>query len=91
MFGESDSESPRLPSPWEALSSPSPSPAARNSPFSEATIEGELKKRLVESRPRLVPEVEEGNVEYKLKLINPTVRVILFFLNILILNVLYFT
>src|ERR1700722_7581886 len=43
MFGESESESPRLPSPWDTL-----------------------------SHHRLVPEAEEGNVEYKLQLLSPS-------------------
>ncbi|KAH7102819.1 hypothetical protein BKA62DRAFT_698909 [Auriculariales sp. MPI-PUGE-AT-0066] len=60
MFGESDDESnPHIGSPWDPLLSSSPS------------AETELKRRL-QSSSRLTPEVEEGNVEYKLKLINPT-------------------
>ncbi|KAK2462772.1 hypothetical protein APHAL10511_005163 [Amanita phalloides] len=47
MFGEADSESPRVPSPWDALISASPV-------------------------PRLVPENDSGNVEYKLQLISPS-------------------
>ncbi|KAF8751086.1 GTPase [Rhizoctonia solani] len=72
MFGESDSESPRLSSPWEAFStSPSPCPGLASSLSSSASspdIEAELARRLQTEVPRLVPEVEEGNVEYKLKL-----------------------
>ncbi|KAH0579230.1 GTP-binding protein 2 [Termitomyces sp. J132] len=49
MFGESESESPRVPSPWDSLQfSPSP------------------------SVPRLVPENDDGNVEYKLQLLEPS-------------------
>ncbi|CAE6467604.1 unnamed protein product [Rhizoctonia solani] len=72
MFGESDSESPRLASPWEAFStSPSPCPglaSSLSSSVSSSDIEAELARRLQTEVPRLVPEVEEGNVEYKLKL-----------------------
>jgi hypothetical protein len=66
MFGESDSESPRVPSPWDSLIStpPSSSPPNRSqntpSPLS------------VELIPRLVPEADEGNVEYKLQLLAPS-------------------
>ncbi|KZV90640.1 hypothetical protein EXIGLDRAFT_837648 [Exidia glandulosa HHB12029] len=62
MFGEfdsSDNEGPSVGSPWDSLLSSSPSP------------ETEDKKKLQRSS-RLTPEVEEGNVEYKLKLIDPT-------------------
>ncbi|KDQ10707.1 hypothetical protein BOTBODRAFT_177988 [Botryobasidium botryosum FD-172 SS1] len=75
MFGESDSESPRLPSPWEALTpsaSPRLTPTYNNASYGPAYVDLELNKYLAESIPRLTPEVEEGNVEYKLKLINPT-------------------
>ncbi|CAK5271770.1 unnamed protein product [Mycena citricolor] len=55
MFGESDSESPRVPSPWDTIIStpPSPSPSPLNI-------------------PRLVPESDEGNIEYKLQLLDPS-------------------
>ncbi|EJD35441.1 hypothetical protein AURDEDRAFT_93093 [Auricularia subglabra TFB-10046 SS5] len=59
MFGESDSDSPHVGSPWDSLLS------------SSASLEFELKHRLQRSC-RLSPEIEEGNVEYKLKLIDPT-------------------
>ena len=66
MFGESDSESPRVPSPWDSLIStpPSSSPPSRsqNTPSPLA----------VEIIPRLVPEADEGNVEYKLQLLAPS-------------------
>ena len=63
MFGESESESPRVPSPWDNLiASPSPSPRHSPSPLS---IELEL-------IPRLVPEADDGNVEYKLQLLDPS-------------------
>jgi hypothetical protein len=78
MFGESDSESPRVPSPWDCLISTPPSPAAmaHNDP--------------TENIPKLVPEAEEvsatqspfilltvaplfqGNIEYKLQLLSPS-------------------
>ena len=66
MFGESDSESPRVPSPWDSLisSPPSSSPPSR----SQSTPS----PLLVELIPRLVPEADEGNVEYKLQLLAPS-------------------
>jgi len=76
MFGESDSESPRVPSPWDSLTSASPTP-----PMGRDAI--------VQAIPCLIPEVEEvrrmpsfayssiftinqGNVEYKLQLLTPS-------------------
>ncbi|KAH7909411.1 hypothetical protein BJ138DRAFT_1155327 [Hygrophoropsis aurantiaca] len=59
MFGESDSESPRVPSPWDSLTSVSPSPPRHT----------EVLNRGI---PRLVPEAEEGNIEYKLQLLSPS-------------------
>ncbi|KAG5650184.1 hypothetical protein H0H81_000399, partial [Sphagnurus paluster] len=65
MFGESESESPRVPSPWDSListpssCSPLPSCASSASPIS----------RLL---PSLVPEADDGNVEYKLQLLSPS-------------------
>ncbi|KAJ7468447.1 hypothetical protein FB451DRAFT_1340224 [Mycena latifolia] len=56
MFGESDSESPRVPSPWDTIISTPPSP----SPSPVAAI------------PKLVPEQDDGNVEYKLQLLSPS-------------------
>lgn len=58
MFGESDSESPRVPSPWDTLTSVPPKPT-----------HNEILKRGI---PQLVPENEEGNVEYKLHLLSPS-------------------
>ncbi|KAJ6630176.1 hypothetical protein B0H10DRAFT_1985299 [Mycena sp. CBHHK59/15] len=57
MFGESDSESPRVPSPWDTIISTPPSPSP--SP-------------LVAALPKLVPEADDGNVEYKLQLLSPS-------------------
>lgn len=65
MFGESESESPRVPSPWDSLisipttlgSSPLSCPSLSPSP------------PLV---PKLVPEADDGNIEYKLQLLDPT-------------------
>lgn len=58
MFGESDSESPRVPSPWDTLTSVPPTPT-----------HNEISRRGI---PQLVPENEEGNVEYKLHLLSPS-------------------
>ncbi|EIN05512.1 hypothetical protein PUNSTDRAFT_122395 [Punctularia strigosozonata HHB-11173 SS5] len=63
MFGEEVSESPRAPSPWNNLVATPPA----SSPHLKAITGGELTRI-----PKLIPEVEEGNVEYKLKLLNPT-------------------
>lgn len=63
MFGESESESPRVPSPWDSLMSLPPSPVPR--PANPSPLTAEL-------IPRLVPEQDDGNVEYKLQLLNPS-------------------
>ncbi|KAL1760543.1 hypothetical protein FB107DRAFT_256076 [Schizophyllum commune] len=65
MFGESDSESPRVPSPWDTLlstpASASPSPLSKSpSPITVSAV------------PKLVPESDDGNVEYKLQLLSPS-------------------
>ncbi|KAG5642941.1 hypothetical protein DXG03_001859 [Asterophora parasitica] len=65
MFGESESESPRVPSPWDSLISTPPSPASRSSTGSSSPFSIEL-------IPCLVPEADEGNVEYKLQLLSPS-------------------
>lgn len=57
MFGESDSESPRVGSPWDSFiagSSPSPSPSL----CFRSSTELEVKTCLGEGLPKLVPEVE---------------------------------
>ncbi|KAI0674037.1 hypothetical protein C8Q78DRAFT_1012451 [Trametes maxima] len=59
MFGEHESESPRVPSPWDPFL---PSPPNNTPPLLPASSPNGV--------PKLVPEVEEGNVEYKLKLTN---------------------
>lgn len=61
MFGEEDSagSGSRASSPWNNLVATPPS----SSPHLQAITGGELARI-----PKLVPEVEEGNVEYKLKL-----------------------
>ncbi|KAI9058093.1 hypothetical protein FKP32DRAFT_1606993 [Trametes sanguinea] len=59
MFGEHESESPRVPSPWDPFL---PSPPNGTPPQPNPTLHNGI--------PKLVPEVEEGNVEYKLKLTN---------------------
>ena len=74
MYGEHESESPRVPSPWDPFL-PSPPNGSVSPPFNSALHNG---------IPKLVPEVEEvsvhrpgcvsvthvgqGNIEYKLKL-----------------------
>ncbi|GLB41177.1 putative GTPase activity [Lyophyllum shimeji] len=62
MFGESESESPRVPSPWDSLISTPSSPSSRSPSTSPSPL----------SIPRLVPEADEGNVEYKLQLLSPS-------------------
>ncbi|KZT64815.1 hypothetical protein DAEQUDRAFT_814735 [Daedalea quercina L-15889] len=57
MFGERPSGSPRVPSPWDPFL---PSPPSGCS--------AESLKHITDGVPKLVPEVEEGNIEYKLKL-----------------------
>jgi hypothetical protein len=52
-------------SPWETLSSSLPSPALGLSPVDSDPLSVDV---------QLAPEVEVGNVEYKLKLLSPTVR-----------------
>ncbi|KLO18613.1 hypothetical protein SCHPADRAFT_886121 [Schizopora paradoxa] len=66
MFGEADSESPRTGSPWDGFlsSSGTTSPASRD-------VACTPKDGLC-AVPKLVPEVEEGNVEYKLQLLSPS-------------------
>ncbi|KAG6335424.1 hypothetical protein ID866_3671 [Astraeus odoratus] len=59
MFGESDSESPRVPSPWDSITSAPPTPPTGTD-------------AIIHAIPRLHPEVEEGNVEYKLQLLSPS-------------------
>ncbi|KAI0635444.1 hypothetical protein C8Q77DRAFT_1217265 [Trametes polyzona] len=59
MFGEHESESPRVPSPWDPFL---PSPPNGSPPQASPVLHNGI--------PKLVPEVEEGNVEYKLKLTN---------------------
>ncbi|KAJ7596547.1 hypothetical protein C8J56DRAFT_917726 [Mycena floridula] len=66
MFGESESESPRVPSPWDSListpvsSSPAAKPLVSSSPPTTTLV------------PKLVPEADDGNVEYKLQLLSPS-------------------
>lgn len=64
MFGESESESPRVPSPWDSLISSPPSPSSRSTHTPSPLA--------VELIPRLVPEADDGNVEYKLQLLSPS-------------------
>ena len=70
MFGESESESPRVPSPWDSLISIPPSPVPLGGQKRTHTP-SPLAAELVDI-PRLVPEADDGNVEYKLQLLNPS-------------------
>ena len=67
MFGESESESPRVPSPWDSLTSipSSPIPTGQGRTHTPSPLAAEL-------IPRLVPEADDGNVEYKLQLLSPS-------------------
>ncbi|KAF8811267.1 hypothetical protein BYT27DRAFT_7231739 [Phlegmacium glaucopus] len=67
MFGESESESPRVPSPWDSLIS-LPSPPMQGQSHRTHTP-SPLAAELI---PRLVPEADDGNVEYKLQLLAPS-------------------
>ncbi|KAH9162101.1 hypothetical protein EDB89DRAFT_1956319 [Lactarius sanguifluus] len=60
MFGESESESPRVPSPWDRVLSSS---------VRLDRVHYHQEELLL---PKLAAEVEEGNVEYKLHLISPS-------------------
>ncbi|KZT25570.1 hypothetical protein NEOLEDRAFT_1169445 [Neolentinus lepideus HHB14362 ss-1] len=61
MFGESESESPRVPSPWDPFISASPS---------SYPLESNVCKSF--QIQKLSPEAEDGNVEYKLQLLSPS-------------------
>ncbi|KAI0056015.1 hypothetical protein BV25DRAFT_1995881 [Artomyces pyxidatus] len=61
MFGESDSESPRVPSPWDPVLSASP-----------VSVDKVYYSPDAKFMPKLVAEAEEGNIEYKLHLIQPS-------------------
>ena len=67
MFGESESESPRVPSPWDSFISipSSPIPTGQGRTHAPSPLAAEL-------IPRLVPEADDGNVEYKLQLLSPS-------------------
>ncbi|KAF9788245.1 hypothetical protein BJ322DRAFT_618223 [Thelephora terrestris] len=74
MFGEDDSESPRVASPWDPfLASPtSRSVSSLELSSSLASCTPGSAPAFPRGIPKLVPEAEQGNIEYKLKLINPT-------------------
>jgi hypothetical protein len=55
MLGDVTSESPRAPSPWDELLQTSTPPTA-------------ITVGTPPLLPKLVPEVEQGSIEYKLKL-----------------------
>lgn len=69
MFGEDESESPRVPSPWDQLKSSMSTPA-NSSPCSLPVVSSS--PLAVSTIPKLVPESDDGNVEYKLQLLNPS-------------------
>lgn len=76
MFGESESESPRVPSPWDSLISlpPSPKPSSWGTstrPHTPSPLSSDLPSPSLPI-PRLVPESDDGNVEYKLQLLSPS-------------------
>ncbi|KAI0036371.1 hypothetical protein K488DRAFT_82164 [Vararia minispora EC-137] len=60
MFGESESESPRVSSPWDHILA------------SSLATEKVYYSQDAATMPRLSAEIEEGNVEYKLHLIQPS-------------------
>ncbi|KAL0959097.1 hypothetical protein HGRIS_014395 [Hohenbuehelia grisea] len=74
MFGEDESESPRVPSPWDSLISTPPDSSApsRQSPSPLGTSVTTSSSLAPMGVPKLVPEMEEGNIEYKLQLLNPS-------------------
>jgi hypothetical protein len=68
MFGESDSESPRLPSPWDSvISSPQCSPSSIPQLVPEAE-----EVSLTSSSYLFSKCLPQGNVEYKLQLLAPS-------------------
>lgn len=71
MFGESESESPRVPSPWDSLIS-TPALALASSPLSQPALLANSTPPQITAIPKLVPEADDGNVEYKLQLLNPS-------------------
>ncbi|ESK91629.1 GTP binding protein 2 [Moniliophthora roreri MCA 2997] len=72
MFGEDESESPRVPSPWDSLmSTPASSSPHLPSPLSSNT-HSPSHTTSIPTIPKLVPESDDGNVEYKLQLLNPS-------------------
>lgn len=82
MFGEYESESPRVPSPWDSLISsprslsPSKLGSQLNGDLSTDSISLSISPQPLSPSPsllpRLVPENDSGNVEYKLQLLNPS-------------------
>ena len=74
MFGESESESPRVPSPWDVvLSSSAPLDRVHNhqeEPKLAAEVEEVCPTIYLKDSP--VTCAHQGNVEYKLHLINPS-------------------
>jgi hypothetical protein len=72
MFGESDSESPRVPSPWDSLSS-APSSPPKQQGIPKLVPEAEQVCLLSCLLIRLITQLtSQGNVEYKLQLLTPS-------------------
>jgi len=61
MFGESESESPRVPSPWDHVLAAYHATAKRVYCSDDVSL-----------MPKLSAEIEEGNIEYKLHLLHPS-------------------
>ncbi|KAJ4474431.1 hypothetical protein J3R30DRAFT_678093 [Lentinula aciculospora] len=84
MFGEEESESPRVPSPWESIIELSRigTPVERRTPSpltSESKLEGgqfqylhSFSANLNNLTPSLPPEDDYGSIEYKLRLLHPS-------------------
>ncbi|KAE9402247.1 hypothetical protein BT96DRAFT_564447 [Gymnopus androsaceus JB14] len=73
MFGEDESESPRVPSPWDSLSSsPSPSPTPPSPLRVGVPVPVSLHSTSTLTPLRLPPESDLGNIEYKLHLLHPS-------------------
>ena len=72
MFGESDSESPRVPSPWDNLTSAPPTPPTGKDAIPRLIPEVEEVRRSSPFAYILILTINQGNVEYKLQLLTPS-------------------